>query len=162
MKLDQATARKVHNAEGSSIALVDEDEYVLKLDKVTVAPKPDKNGNSYWLWYFSITSGQTTGDKFKGKTVRTNTGFGDDQLWYAKMMFEAFEVKPNVDTDTLLGKEIKGIVGQREIQSGSRKGQLANDLQTMLPLSAGADDDDWSADPPKDGKGAAADDEPDF
>ena len=141
-KLDTATAKAVAKAEGSGSALLDEDEYVLKLDKVVVSPKPDKNGNGYWIWTFSVQSGQLTGDKFKGKTLRANTGFGENQAWFLKMFFEAFEVKPNVDTDTILGKEVKGIVGQREIQQGARKGQMASDLQTLLPVGSDPDGDD--------------------
>ncbi|HUN38451.1 MAG TPA: hypothetical protein VMU95_41200 [Trebonia sp.] len=145
-KLDAATAKAVAKAEGSGSALLDEDEYVLKLDKVVVSPKPDVNGNGYWIWTFSVVSGQLTGDKFKGKTIRANTGFAENQAWFLKMFFEAFEVKPNVDTDILLGKEVKGIVGQREIQKGARKGQMASDLQTLLPVGSNSDGEDDDSD----------------
>jgi len=155
-QLDQKTARQVHNAEGSSFTLIDEDEYVLRLDKVVVSSKPDKNGNPYWIWTFSVVSGQTTGDKFKGKPVRANTGWAEDQQWFGKMFFEAFGVKPNANTDTLLGKEVKGLVGQREIQAGARKGQLTNDVQTLMSRDAEGDDDNWDADADaKDDKKAA-------
>lgn len=154
-KLDNTVAKKVNSAEGGA-ALLDEDEYVLKLDKVVVSPKPDKNGNSYWIWTFSVQSGQLTGDKFKGKTQQARTFWSDESMWFGKMFFDAFGVKPNVDTDTLLGSEVKGIIGHREIQAGQRKGQMASDIQTLLPLTASTDDDDW-ADDDKD-----KDEEPDF
>src|SRR5215831_11445442 len=102
-KLDTTTARAVNSAESNASALLEEDEYVLKLDKCEVAPRPDKNGDSAWIWTFTVQSGQVTGDKFKGKSLRQRTGLADNQLWYLKMFFEAFEVKPNVNTDTLLG-----------------------------------------------------------
>jgi hypothetical protein len=163
LKLDNKTAKAVHSAEGSTFTLLPEDEYILKLDKVSVASKPDRNGQSYWVWDFTVVSGQTTAEEFKGKPLRTNTGFSENQLWFAKMVFEAFEAKPNVDTDTLLGKEVKAIVGQREIQAGARKGQLSNDIQTLLPVTAGGDDDNWDEGDAKDKGGAPADDdEPDF
>lgn len=158
-KLDTKTAKAVNNAEGTAFTLLDEDEYVLKLDKVEVSPRPDRNGNSYWIWSFTVQSGQVTGDKYKGKPIRTNTGFSENQLWFAKMVFDAFEAKPNVDTDTLLGKEVKAIVGQREIQAGPRKGQLSNDIQTMLPVSADSgDDEEWDSDG-KDSEQQADDDD---
>lgn len=164
-KLDNKTARQVKNAEGSAIVLVDEDEYVLKLDKVVVSDKLDKNNNTYWVWTWTIQSGQTTGDKFKGKSLRCTTGFSENQLWFAKMVFEAFEAPANVDTDTLLGKEVKALVGQREIQGGARKGQLTNDISALYPVSGDGDDDEWDDDS-KDDKDAGsaddADDDPDF
>lgn len=164
-KLDTNTAKAVHKAEGSAFTLLEEDQYTLKLDKVEVAAKPDKNGNAYWWWHFSVVSGQTTGDKFKGKGIRTSTGFSEDQLWFAKMVFEAFEAKPNVDTDTLLGKEVVGLVGQREIQAGARKGQLSNDITTLMSVEAAkaGDDDAWDDDAKdKDAKDDAAGDDDDF
>jgi hypothetical protein len=167
-KLDNTTAKKVNQAEGSGFTLVDEDQYRIKLDKVIVSPKPDVNGNTYWIWTFSIVSGQTTGDKFKGKSLRTNTGFTENQAWYPKMIFDAFGVKPNVDTDTLLGQEVLAIVGQAEVQKGARKGQMRNEIQTFMSLDSETDDD-WDDDEPstdaKDSKGSAdddSDDEPDF
>jgi hypothetical protein len=160
-KLDQATARVVNKAEGSSFTLVDEDMYLIKLTKVIINPRPDRSGNTRWTWSWDIVAGQTTGDKFKGKPQRCSTGFTEDQAWYPKSIFDAFEVKPNVDTDTLLGKEVCAVITQREITEGSRKGQLTNDLSNFAPASAmtggtsdAADDlgDDTADDP----------DDPDF
>ncbi len=164
-KLDNATARVVNKAEGTGFTLVDEDQYKVKLEKVIVSPKEDKNGNTYWVWSFSIVSGQTTGDKFKGKSLRTNTGLTEGQAWYIKMIFDAFGVKPNVDTDTLLGKEVYAIVGQGEITAGARKGQMRNEMQTFMSLDSAVDDnwDDDEEGAAKEVAGAPADDdEPDF
>lgn len=147
-KLDTPTAKRVNASTGSAFTVVDEDQYRIRLEKVAVAPKPDKNGNVYWIWDFEIVSGQTTGDKFKGKNVRTQTGFTENQVWFAKMVFDAFGVKPNVDTDTLLGHEVLAIVGQSEITQGSRRGQMRNEVQTVTGLDAGGDDDDWSDETP--------------
>lgn len=164
-KLDTATAKLVHKSEGSATSLVDEDQYRLKLEKVIVSPKVDTNGNTYWIWTFSIVSGQTTGEKFATKSLRTNTGFTENQAWYPNMLFSAFGVKPNVDTDTLLGKELLAIVSQGEITGGSRKGQIRNNIDTFMSLDSATDDDDWDDDEKKDDKAKAAaadDDEPDF
>ena len=158
----------VNKAEGGARVLVDEDQYRLKLTKVIVSPKPDRNGNSYWVWSWDIVSGQTTGDKFKGKSIRCNTGFTEDQAFFPKMIFDAFGAKPNADTDTLLGNEVLAIVGQREITTGPRKGQITNDITTVMSLdSASEDDDDWSDDGKSaDTKASAGstddDDDPDF
>jgi hypothetical protein len=140
-KLDNATAKKVHNAEGGSRSLLDEDQYRLKLEKVIVSPRQDKNGDTYWTWTFAVVSGQGSGDKFKGSSTRTNTWFTDDRAWYPRQIFDAFGVKPNVDTDTLLGQELLAIIVQSEITSGQRKGQLGNDITAFMSLDAGTDDD---------------------
>jgi len=145
-KLDNDTAKAVNKAEGSSFTLLDEDEYVLQLDKVVVSTKADVNGNYPWIWTFSVISGQITGDKFKGKTSRTNTGWAENQHWFAKMVFDAFGVKPNVDTDTLLGKQVKAVIVQREIQVGRNKGKMSNDIQTLLPFTTDEGGDDGWAD----------------
>lgn len=159
-KLDTKTAKEVYAAESTGgFVLLDEDEYILKLDKVIVSPKPDTNNNVYWIWTFSVESGQLTGDKFKGKTIRCNTGFAENQQWFAKMVFEAFEVKPNVDTDTLLGKTVKAVVTQREQQAGKNKGKMTHDIATLLPVTAETGgDDNWDADDSDDKSGADDDD----
>lgn len=166
-KLDTKTARLVNSAEGGSRVLVDEDQYRLKLSKVIVSPKPDRNGNTYWVWSWDVISGQQSGDKWKGKSVRCNTGFTDDQAFFPKMIFDSFGAKPNVDTDTLIGQELLAIVGQREIASGARKGQITNDITAFMSLDAGGGDDaDWADDgKTEDTKAADSDDDdsdPDF
>lgn len=148
-KLDNATAKAVHKAEGSAFTMLDEDKYRAKLDKVTVAPRPDRNGNTYWIWDFSVVSGEITEDKFAGKTFRTNTGWAENQHWFAKMVFDAFEAKPNVDTDELIGHEVYALIGIREIQQGARKGQKTNDVSQLLSIKAGeaeSQGDDWTED----------------
>jgi len=147
-------AKKVHSAESNRSDLVPEGMYVLELTGVTVSQRPDRNGNNYWIWAFKVADGD-----HKGAKLRNNTGFADDQLWSVKAMFDAFEVKPNVNTDDLIGKQIRASVDQHEITSGARKGQLANGIVDVMPAGSGADDgDDWDADD-KDGDDK---DEPDF
>ena len=58
-KLDRETAKAVNDAEGSAYTLLDEDKYRLRLDKVVVAPKPDKNGNTFWIWIAIPSIGST-------------------------------------------------------------------------------------------------------
>lgn len=165
-KLDTATARVVNKAEGSAFTLLDEDMYLLRLTKVIISTKPDRNGNAYWVWSWEVSKGQTTADKFKGKPARCNTGFTEDQAWFPKSIFDAFGVKPNVDTDTLLGKEACAVATQREIGTGPRKGQLTNDLSSFAPAAAfdgGGDGlDDEFADESTPSADGTSDDEPDF
>lgn len=166
-KLDNTTARVVNKAEGSAFTLLDEDMYLLRLTKVVVSSKPDRNGNTYWIWSWEAEKGQTSGDKFKGKSVRCNTGFTEDQAWFPKSIFDAFGVKPNVDTDTLLGKSVCAVATQREIGAGPRKGQLTNDLSNFAPASAideASDslDDEFADETTPDADGTSEDEDPDF
>jgi hypothetical protein len=159
-KLDIKTAKRVNAAEtGGGFTLLDEDEYVLELAEVKEAAKPNRNGDHGWIWSFKVVTGQSTGTKFAGKQCRLNTWFGEDSDWFTKMVFEAFEVKPNVDTDTLVGKQIKGVITQREQTVGRNKGKMTHDVSTVFPVSQSADDDadDWA-----DGDGGGSTDEPDF
>jgi hypothetical protein len=155
-KLDTATAKKVHAAEGGTNRTpVPEGNYRMALKSCVVSPRPDKNKNTYWIWTFTITE---DGD-FKGRELRTNTGFSDNQLWFVKGIFDAYGVKPNVDTDTLVGKEIEVYVTQHEIEAGSRKGQISNDLSSFAAVGSGSgDDDDWAAE----GDDKKGEEDPDF
>jgi hypothetical protein len=158
-KLDNATAKRVHAAEtGGGFTLLDEDEYILKLKEVKAATKPNRNGDPGWIWQFEVVSGQATEDKFAGKGIRTNTWFGVDSDWFTKTIFEAFEVKPNVHTDTLIGKTVKAVVTQREQTQGTRKGQLTNDIGSIISINAKTEEaDEWG----DDSSGGSTDD-PDF
>lgn len=151
--LDKATAIAVNKAESGGGALIPEGEYLAKLTKCVVAAKKDKNGNPYWVWSFEVTED----GEYKGSKLSVNTGLAENQHWFMKMMFDAFGAKPNVNTDTLVGKEITIVVDQAEITGGARKGQLRNNIVSMMaPGSSAADEED---DPfAEDGK----DDEPDF
>lgn len=164
-QLDKATALVVHKSDlTGGFTLVDEDLYLIRLTKVAVASRPDKNGNMRWNWSWEIERGQVTGDKFKGKSQRCSTGFTEDQAWYPHSIFEAFGVKSNVNTDTLLGKTVCSLITQREIESGPRKGQITNDLSQFSPASAidGDSGDDGGMDEFSDDASGAGNDDPDF
>lgn len=150
-KLPTAAARVVAKAEsGGGYTLVPEDDYRLKLLSVKVSPKPDRNDNHYWIWQFEIVGGDYAGSK-----QRTNTWWTEEQAWWMKAVFEAFGAKANVDTDTLVGKEVMATITQREIESGPRQGKITNDISSIRPVSEGDDDDSDFGD-------GSGDDDPDF
>jgi hypothetical protein len=152
-KLDRATAVAVNKADTGGQELLPAGEYVATLRECKVSPKKDRNQNSYWIWSFEITEEGSA----KGTKLSTNTGLADNQHWWMKIVFDAFEAKPNVDTDTLVGKEVTLVVDQSEITGGPRKGKLRNEITSLMPKGAQAaegDDDEFDED--KDG------DDPDF
>lgn len=128
-KLDRATAVAVNKADTAGQSLIPEGEYLAKLTGCKVAPKKDKNGNPYWIWTFEVTED----GEYKGSKLSVNTGLAENQHWFMKIMFDAFEAKPNVDTDTLVGREVTIVVDQAEIQGGARKGQLRNNIVSAMP-----------------------------
>lgn len=148
-KLDTATAKAIHATEntGGGYTVLEEDTYVLKLTKVTVAPKANVNGDHYWVWTFEVVSGETTGAKFAGKSIRTNTTIAENVYFVMKQMFDAFGVRPNVDTDTLLGKEIQAYASVRIQERGRNKGKETNDLQDFAPVGTKTGgDESWDDD----------------
>ena len=152
-KLTNAQAKRVHAADTSGRALIPAGEYLATLKECVVSAKKDKNGNSYWIWTFELDDGE-----FKGTKMRTNTGLAENQDFWMKTVFDAFEAKPNVDTDTLIGKQVTLVIDQAEIGGGPRKGQLRNDVTSLFPVGQGdgAEDDPFAED------GDGDEDEPDF
>lgn len=133
-KLANTKARSVSKQEATGAQkLLPPGEYVGKLIEVKVSTKPDKNGNHYWIWFFEIVSE----DEYNGSKLRTNTGLAENQEWALKRMFDAFGVKPNVDTETLHGQEITLVVDQSEITGGPRKGKVRNEIIDEMAKSAG-------------------------
>lgn len=124
-KLTTATAEKVDEAE-SNFEPVPEDVYVAAL--VDVEVKEGAKG-TYWKWTFKIAEGD-----FKGRQQWTNTSLNENALWKLREVFEAFGVPTDSDTDDLVGNQVKLYVVQEPIEQGSRKGQMGNQIRTVMPL----------------------------
>jgi hypothetical protein len=151
-KLDRATAIAVNKADSGGGALIPPGEYLSKMTKCSVSPKKDRNGGTYWIWEFEVQEGE-----HKGTKLKTNTGLADNQHWWMKIVFDAFEAKPNVDTETLIGRDVTLVVEHSEIQGGARKGQIRAEITSLMPPGgAGGDDDDDFTEGDGDG------DDPDF
>lgn len=152
-KMETAVARRVAKADRGGQSLIDPGEYTATLKGVKVSPKKDRNQNTYWIWSFELDD-----DGVKGTRLSTNTHFAADgsQDWWIATVYDGFEAKMNVDTDTLVGRQVTLVVDQGEITGGPRKGQIRNEITGVLPLKSKADDGD------EDFESEDDEDEPDF
>lgn len=102
---------------------------------VTVALKAVETGEGdkgpYWQWIFRVPEDQ---DEFVGRELRETTSLSTDAQWRLKQVFESFAVPTDTDTDDLIGKRVRLIVGERTIQKGERTGELVNTVVKTLPL----------------------------
>jgi len=129
-KLNQDTAQKVDNAE-DGFKPVEEGVYVLQLvEDVEVVEGPK---GPYWKWTFEVPNDQPVA---VGRKFFTNTSLSEAAFFKIKETFKAFGVPTDTDTEDLVGKRVKAVIGIRTIQGGSRKGELGNDITKLLPIDA--------------------------
>lgn len=125
-KLNKATAKKVEESSGS-FELIPEGPRHLRLREVDGS----KEGPSgpYWVWEFESVED----DEYKNRRLWLNTSLAEQALFGLQGAFAAFGVSTETDTEDLLGQVVLGIVGQRTIQKGERKGELTNEITKLKP-----------------------------
>ncbi len=133
-KLDENAAKTVADAESSG-GLMEENIYEMILTEVTATNKEGEplvgpNG-PYWNWTFTVPEDAPRYAKWNQWLI---TSLSDKAAWKLKETFEAFGATPDTDTDELIGKRVRVEVGVRTIQKGERKGELANQVKSVLPL----------------------------
>jgi hypothetical protein len=125
-KLNKTTAKKVDDAQAGFEPLPAA-AYHLRLRDVDADRSGDKG--PYWSWEFDVVE---PGD-YVNRRLWNNTSLSEESLGFFKQTFEAFGVPTDTDTDELLGEVIKGIVSIRTIERGPRKGELANQIDRLVP-----------------------------
>lgn len=110
-----------------------EDVYVLVLkDEVTVEEGPR---GPYWKWTFTVDS-NAGGDKtHAGRKLFHRTSLAENAAWKMKETFLGFGAPADTDTDDLIGSRVKAMVVQSMIESGTRKGEMSNDIKQILPAA---------------------------
>lgn len=142
-KLNKAKAKKTEAAEGSGFDPLPDGAYHLRLRDVD-ASKPDGPAGPYWVWEFEVVED----GEWKKRRLWNNTSLSDAAAFKMAETFKAFGVPADTDTDELLGQVVLGIVSQRTIQKGARKGELTNQIDRLKPadpefeLPEGLDDDE--------------------
>ena len=129
-KLNQDVSQKVDNAE-DGFKPIEEGVYVLQL--VEDVEVNEGNKGPYWKWTFEIPADQP---QYVGRKFFTNTSLSEAAFFKLKETFGAFGVPTDTDTEDLVGKRVKAVIGIRTIQGGSRKGEMGNDITKLLPLDA--------------------------
>jgi hypothetical protein len=133
-QLNETIAEKVNNAE-DGFALLDPGVYLLQLVEVTV--KEGQKG-PYWSWRFDVPEGQ----KNAGRRFYENTSLSEAAFFRLKSVFAAFEVPTTTNTDDLIGRQVRGVVGHQIIGQGARMGELSNNLESLLPKDGPTGTDD--------------------
>lgn len=124
-KLNKDMQGKVDNA-SDSFDPIPAGVYHVRLRDVDT----DRSGGAgpYWSWEFEVVE-----DEHTGRRLWNNTSLADSALFSLKNTFKAFGVDTDADTDDLCGQVVKAVVSIRTIQQGARKGELANQIDRLLP-----------------------------
>lgn len=129
-KLNKKLQTQTEKAESSGFEAIPDGAYHVKLRDVDTTREGKKG--PYWSWEFEIID-----EEFKGRRLWNNTSLSEAAAFKMKETFEAFGVSLDTDTDELIGEVVKAVVSQRTIQEGTRKGEVANQIDRLKK----ADDD---------------------
>lgn len=131
-KLGNDLAEKVENAE-DGFKPVPDGIYVAQLMEDVDVREGDKG--TYWRWVFQVPT-EHEGDEleYSGRRFWLNTSLSEAAFFRLKEVFAAFGVPTNTDTDELVGRKVKLLIGSTIIQRGQRKGEPSNEIQKVLPL----------------------------
>lgn len=129
-KLNQTMASKVESAEGGSFEPLPVGAYHVRLRDVDAGRQGP--AGPYWSWEFEVVDE----GPWAQRRLWTNTSLSEAAMFKMKETFGAFGVAPDTDTDELLGRVVKAMVGQRTIQQGERKGELTNEISRLQQADA--------------------------
>lgn len=134
-KLNRAMQKKTAEAEATSaFEPVPAGWYHLRLRDVDSTREPGPKG-PYWVWEYESVEPRKDEDapNTTGRRFWNNTSLGEKSLGFLKASFEAFGTDTDADTDDLCGQIVKGKISIRTIQAGSRKGELTNQIDQLVP-----------------------------
>lgn len=133
-QLPKTKAKEVGNAESTAFEALPAGPYVAALKDCKVAPKEGPSG-PYWIWEFEV--GQP--EEYAKRRLWVNTSLSEAADWKLKEVFDAFGADYDTDTDELINQVVLLQVSQRIIEQGSRKGDLGNNVDRVLPYDISAD-----------------------
>lgn len=126
-KLNKELQEQTDKAESSGFEPLPDGVYHLRLMDVDTTREGPKG--PYWSWEFDVVENE----QFKGRKLWNNTSLSESAAFKMKETYEAFGVPLDTDTDDMLGMVVKAQVSQRTIQSGSRQGDLGNQIDRLKP-----------------------------
>ena len=113
--------------------------YVVQL-KEDVEVKQGAKG-LYWKWTFEVSEFGPARDGEEpepqdgaGRRLWNNTSLSEAAFFKITETFAAFGVPTDTDTEKLVGFKVRAQIAQVIIQQGTRKGQMSNEIQKLLPL----------------------------
>jgi hypothetical protein len=128
-QLNAETAAKVEQAE-DGFKLLDPHIAIVKLTEDVIV-KEGKKG-PYWQWEFETVEGSEVG---AGRKWRHRTSLSEAAFFKLKETFSAFGVPTSTNTETLVGKMVRAEITVETIGDGTRKGQLTNNISSLLPMN---------------------------
>ncbi len=126
-KLNKKQAKGVDDASGSFEPL-DDGVYHARLRSVEVSDNPGPSGSHYWKWEFEVVE-----EPYVNRRLWTNTSLAEAAAFKLKELFDAFGEDTDTDTDELCGEIVRLVVSTRTIQEGTRKGEVANQIDRVSP-----------------------------
>lgn len=131
-KLNADKAKEVADSESTG-GIMDDGIYEMLLKDVEVQDGPK---GPYWKWTFKVPE---DAPRYKGWQQWLNTSLSEAAVWKLKEVFDAFGAPTDTDTDELIGKRVRVVVGSRTIQKGKRAGEQGNQVEEVLALDAVTD-----------------------
>ena len=135
-RLNDQIAKSVNQQEGSTTyEALPVGTYTVELKEVET--RVSANGNPGWNWTYRVVSDPRNpgGDEHNQRLLWDYTSLSDKALWRLKIVFDAFGVGADADTDDLLGKRVRLAVGRRVIPAGKRQGEVGNEVSRILPYT---------------------------
>lgn len=139
-KLSKDKQKAVQDAQSSFLPLPDCVIHGRLRDVDTTREGPK---GPYWSWEFECVTdqeftvegpdGKAVKVKTKGRRFWNNTSLSEEAAFSLERTFRAFEVPIDTDTDELLGRVVKLVIGQRTIGQGDRMGEVVNEIKNLKP-----------------------------
>lgn len=124
-KLNDQLQKQAEEAGGGNFDPIPDGVYHVKLRDVDTTKEGP--AGPYWSWEFEVVD--SVGND--GRRLWNNTSLSEKAAFKMKETFDAFGTTLDTDTDDLIGKVVKAVVSQRTIQSGNRKGEIANQIDRL-------------------------------
>lgn len=104
--------------------------------------KKSSNGNDMWTIQLQVLGGPNDLDdtQFAKRVVFDRITLTEAAAWKAKEVFAALGFTLDSDADELVGEVCQVVISQGEIESGSKKGQIGNNVDRWLADTDGEPD----------------------
>lgn len=127
---EQQAAAEAAGESWGQFKLLDPGLYSATLDEVD-ATRTGPSG-MYWAWVFKY-------DNQPGKAF-LNTSFSPKAIGSVGAVYRAFDAPIDTDTDELIGERVVLAIVVSKVKKGERKGQLRNEVASVLPYEEGFED----------------------
>lgn len=139
-KLPKNIQKAAEDAEVQDFSPLPAGTYLAKVREIDTAAT-SQSGNPKWVFQFDVVDGPEEldeGDRRSGGRLWEHCSLTENAAWKLKQIYTALGFTLDSDADELIGEPVRLVVVQEEINSGTRKGQMGNNIVSYLE----ADPDD--------------------